>query len=69
MASVDVAGGVDICVPWKPTVAQMSADGPCFAAYLASIRNSCLAFGDTELHAVTGSVSDVWLPTEVRAWV
>ena len=62
-------GGVDISIAWKPTVAQMSADGPCYAAYLASVRNSCLAFGDADLHPVSGSVSDVWLPAEVRAWV
>ena len=69
MAGVEVDGGVDISIAWKPTVAQMSADGPCYAAYLASVRNSCLAFGDADLHPVSGSVSDVWLPAEVRAWV
>ena len=62
-------GGTEISVPWKPTVSHMSADGPCFAAFLASVRNSSLAFGDGELRPVGPGSQDVWLPEEVRVWV
>lgn len=66
---VKADGGTEISVAWQPTVSHMSADGPCFAAFLASVRNSSLAFGDGELRPVGPGSQDVWLPEEVRVWV
>ena len=66
---VEAAGGTEISVPWKPAVSNMSADGPCYAAFLASVRNSSLAFGDGELRPVAPGSQDVWLPEEVRVFV
>ena len=68
-AEVDVDGATEISIPWKPTSTQMSADGPCFASYLASVRNSSLVFGDGDLRPVAPGSSDVWLPEPVRVWV
>ena len=68
-AEVDVDGAIEISTPWKPTSTQMSADGPCFASYLASVRNSSLVFGDGDLRPVVPGSSDVWLPEPVRVWV
>lgn len=67
--TVEAEGGTDISIPWKPTVTTMSADGPCYAAFLASVRNSSLAFGDGALQPVAPNSPDVWLPEEVRVWV
>ena len=44
--TVEREGGDVISTPWQPAgPVQMSPEGPCYAACLASVRNSSLAFG------------------------
>lgn len=67
--NVDTEGGHEISVAWKGSSANMSADGLCYSAFLASVRNSSLAFGEGDLRPVGSGSKDVWLPEVVRVWV